>query len=125
MTRSIWLNENRRTLSGAGSSCGLEAGLMSAAASFTLLSRFRKSSAPSSFSSCSVGLASESMLCVNFENLVSSSSGSSTFVMIKTMESPDEGIASIIRGKSSASNPKSKDACCIISRNRDFAFSVP
>ena len=33
MTRSIWLNENRRTLSGAGSSCGLEAGLMSAAAS--------------------------------------------------------------------------------------------
>mgnify|MGYP007071181457 CR=1 FL=1 len=49
-----------------------------AAASFTLLSRFRKSSAPSSFSSCSVGLASESMLCVNFENLVSSSSGSST-----------------------------------------------
>lgn len=31
-------------------------------------------------------LASESMLCVNFENLVSSSSGSSTFVMIRTME---------------------------------------
>ena len=36
---------------------------------FTLLSRFRKSSAPSSFSSCSVGLASESMLCVNPEIL--------------------------------------------------------
>ena len=34
-------------------------------------------------------------------------------------------VASIIRGRSSVSNPKSKDACCIISRNSIFAFSVP
>ena len=56
---------------------------------------------------------------------ISSSSGSSTFVIIRTIESAEEGIASIMSGRSSASKPKSNDACCIISRNKDFAFSVP
>ena len=59
------------------------------------------------------------------EKRVSSSSGSSTFVMISTIQSAFSGMASIIRGISSASKPNSKLACCIISRNRDFAFSVP
>ena len=58
-------------------------------------------------------------------NRVSSSSGSSTFVMMSTMESDEDGIASIISGISSASNPNSKAACCIISWKSDFAFSVP
>ena len=61
----------------------------------------------------------------NLENRVSSSSGSSTFVMMSTMESDEDGIASIISGISSASNPNSKAACCIISWKSDFAFSVP
>ena len=51
----------------------------------------------------------------NFENLVSNSSGSLTFVMISTIESEEVGIASIIRGISSASKPNSNAACCIIS----------
>ena len=37
----------------------------------------------------------------------------------------EAGIASIIRGMSSASKPNSKAACCIISWKSDFAFSVP
>ena len=61
----------------------------------------------------------------NLEKRVSSSSGSSTLVMIRTIHSELRGIASIIKGISSASNPNSNDACCIISRNRSFAFSVP
>ena len=61
----------------------------------------------------------------NLEKRVSSSSGSSTLVTTKTRQSLDIGIASIISGILSASKPSSIDACCIISRNRDFAFSVP
>ena len=37
----------------------------------------------------------------------------------------DIGIASIISGIFSASNPSSADACCIMSRNNSFAFSEP
>ena len=44
---------------------------------------------------------------VNFENLVSSSSGSSTFVMIKVRLSEEVGIASIIRGEFPESKPTS------------------
>ena len=61
----------------------------------------------------------------NLENLVSSSSGYSTFVMTNIMVSAESGIASIISGISSASNPNSYAACCIMSRNSIFAFSVP
>ena len=61
----------------------------------------------------------------NLENLVSSSSGYSTLVITRIIVSCDNGIASIISGISSASKPNSYAACCIISRNRSFAFSVP
>ena len=61
----------------------------------------------------------------NLEKRVSSSSGSSTLVIISTMQSAFKGIASIIRGISSASNPNSKEACCIMSRNKSLALSVP
>ena len=95
--------------------------------SFTLPIRFRSSSAPSSFSRALSFADSQSPPGegANLENLVSSSSGSSTFVIISTIESADAGIASIIRGISSASKPNSNAACCIMSWKSDFAFSVP
>ena len=95
--------------------------------SFTLPRRSRSVSAPSSLFTVSDFLASFSPAGdgENLENLVSSSSGSSTLVIISTIESEEAGIASIIRGMSLASNPNSKAACCIISWKSDFAFSVP
>ena len=59
------------------------------------------------------------------EKRVSSSSGSSILVMISMMLSLESGIASTIRGISSASKPTSFDAFWIISWNSFFAFSVP
>ena len=61
----------------------------------------------------------------NFENLVSSSSGSSTFVMYQHDRICGRDSLDPIRGISSASKPNSKAACCIISRKSDLAFSVP
>ena len=97
---------------------------------FSLLShsfwnKSRISSAPeiSGTSETETGLSSSFM--ANLEKRVSSSSGSSTFVMINTILSGVMGIASIIRGILSASNPNSSCACSIISRKRFFAFSVP
>ncbi len=77
---------------------------------------------PSSIESSSKSSGSGSE---NLENLVSSSSGYSTFVTRSTTFSEETGIASIMRGMSSASNPYSYAACCIMSRKRSFAFSVP
>ena len=45
--------------------------------------------------------------CENFENLVSSSSGYSTFVMISTIDSDGSGIASTMSGISFVSKPNS------------------
>ena len=113
----------------------MELSLFSPAASFSaalrpswsFLNRSRTSSVPSMGSSIpSSSLSSSSWTeGANLEKRVSSSSGSSTFVMIRTIHSELSGIASIISGMSSASKPHSKDACCIMSRNRFFAFSVP
>ena len=128
MTLSIVANENKRRLvfwtsfvsSPELSSCV-------PIFSFTLPSRSKRVSAPSSLSGASFFFESQSTPGdgENFENRVSSSSGSSTLVIISTMESEEAGIASIIKGISSASNPNSKAACCIISWKSDLAFSVP
>ena len=76
--------------------------------SLTLPRRFRISSAPSSLREAESRLSqSPPAVGANLENLVSNSSGSSTLVIISTIESADAGIASIIRGMSSASNPHS------------------
>ena len=132
MTWSILSKEYNLTLSGTGassavffSSCSDDVADTLAAAPFTLLSKSKNSSAPSSLFNVSGRGKSFSPADVNFEKRVSNSSGSSTFVIISTIVSAEVGIASIINGISSASKPKSNDACCIISRNKDLAFSVP
>ena len=86
ITLSRVSKEKRRTENAEGADPGSEV-RVPAAASFTLFRRFRNSSAPWSFSSASRFRGSESPDGVNFENRVSSSSGSSTFVMIRTIES--------------------------------------
>ena len=131
MTLSIFENEKRRIagffasfISSFFASAILAGG--SDTASFTLFIKSKISSAPSSLSNTFRFLLSKSAgEGANFENLVSSSSGSSTFVIMSTIESEDVGIASIIKGISSASKPNSAAACCIISWKSDFAFSVP
>ena len=95
--------------------------------SLTFSKRLSSVSAPSSLSSEPCLLESVSMPGngANLEKRASSSSGSSTFVIINTIESAEAGIASIMSGISSASKPNSNAACCIISWKSDFTFSVP
>ena len=92
---------------------------VSSTSDVSMESASRSSGRPSSDSSSSVSN------CVKFENRVSSSSGDSTFVMMTTIFSEESGMASTINGISSASNPKSMAACCIISRNKARVFSEP
>ena len=88
MTPSSVSKENSRTEKAGAFAVLLSSGRDTpAAASFTLLRRFRSSSAPWSFSRASVFTASVSPAGVNFDNRVSRSAGSSSFVIISTIES--------------------------------------
>ena len=95
--------------------------------SWSCSKQFMKSSEFSGASSSNKSLSSESASSdgPNMEKRSSNSSGLSTLLISRMMESREVGIASIISGISSASKPKSIFACSIISRKSSLALSEP